>query len=98
MYRQRDFEFVTVSANYPDEQPEVLKFLTKQQASNRNLLFGTKDKTALIEAFDKEWSGALPYTVLLGPKGEVLCKQEGAIDPLELKREILKAIGREKLK
>ncbi len=98
MYRHRDFEFVTVSANYPDEKPEVLKFLTKQQASNRNLLLATKDKTALIEAFDKEWRGALPYTVLLSAKGDVLWKQEGAIDPLELKREILKGIGRMKVK
>ena len=98
MYRHRDFEFVTVAANYPDEKPEVLKFLTKQQASNRNLLLATKDKTALIEAFDPEWRGALPYTVLLSAKGDVLWKQEGAIDPLELKREILKAIGRMKVK
>lgn len=95
MYRQRDFEFVAVAANFPDEKNEVLKFLTKQQASNRNLLFGTTDKYALIAAFDKGWSGALPYTVLLGAKGDVLYKQEGPIDPIALKREILKALGRE---
>ena len=95
MYRQREFEFVSVAANYPDEKGDVLKVLVKQQASNRNLLFGSTDKYALIEAFDKDWRGALPYTVLLGPKGEVLHKIEGAIDPLALKREILKAIGRE---
>jgi thiol-disulfide isomerase/thioredoxin len=98
MYRNRDFEFVTVAANFPDEKNEVLKFLTKQQASNRNLLFGTTDKYALIAAFDKKWSGALPYTVLLSAKGDALYEHEGAIDAIELKREILKAIGREKLK
>ena len=95
VYRLRDFEMVTVAANYPDEQPEVLKFLTRQQASGRNLLLAGKDKAALLGAFDPEWRGALPYTMLLGKKGEVLWKQEGAIEPLELKREILKAIGRE---
>ena len=95
MYRNRDFEFVSVAANFPDEKNEVLKFLTKQQASNRNLLFGTTDKYALIAAFDKTWSGALPYTVLLSAKGEVLYKQEGPIEAIELKREILKALGRE---
>ena len=95
MYRRRDFEFVSVAANFPDEKAEVLKFLTRQQASNRNLLFGTTDKYALIAAFDKTWSGALPYTVLLGAKGEVLFKKEGAIEPIELRREILKALGRE---
>jgi peroxiredoxin len=98
MYRNRDFEFVAVAGNYPDEKPEVLKFLTKQQASNRNLLFGSTDKYQLIEAFDKEWAGGLPYTVLLGAKGEVLYKREGAIEPLALKRAIVAAIGRDKVK
>lgn len=95
MYRRRDFEFVSVAANFPDEKNEVLKFLTKQQASNRNLLFGSTDKYALMAAFDKKWSGALPYTVLLSAKGDVLYQQEGPIDPLALKREILKSLGRE---
>ena len=72
MYRQRDFEFVTVSANYPDEKTEVLKFLGKQQASGRNLLWNSTDKNALVEAFEPKWSGALPFTVLLSPEGEVL--------------------------
>lgn len=98
MYRQRDFEFVSVAANYPDEKGEVLKFLSKQQASSRNLLFGNTDKYSLMAAFDKSWSGALPYSVLLGAKGELLWKCEGAIDSLELKRMILKAIGREMTK
>ena len=45
-------------------------------------------------AFDKDWRGALPYSVLLGAKGDILWKQEGEIDPLELRREILKVLGR----
>lgn len=95
MYRNRDFEFVAVAANFPDEKAQVLKFLTKQQASNRNLLFGSTDKYPLIEAVDKTWSGALPFTVLLSAKGDVLYRREGAIEPLALKRAILDAIGRE---
>jgi len=95
MYRHREFEFVAVSANFPDEKNEVLKFLTRQQASNRNLLFGSTDKYALMAAFDKEWSGALPFTVLVNGAGETLYKKEGAIEAPELKRAILKAIGRE---
>jgi thiol-disulfide isomerase/thioredoxin len=98
MYRRRDFEFISVSANYPDEKNQVLKFLTQQQASNKNLMFGSTEKYKLMEAFDKEWSGALPFTVLIGPKGETLYRHEGPIEPLALKREILKAIGREMAK
>jgi len=98
MYRGRPFEFVSVSANFPNEKSEVLKFLTKTQASNRNLLFASEDKFAMFAAFDKELDGVLPVTVLLSPKGEVLYQHAGEIDPLKLKREILKAIGREMAK
>ena len=92
MYRHRAFELVTVSANYPDENKEVLGFLQKRQASCRNLLFGETDKYKLMEAFDPKWDGALPYTILLGPNREVLYRQQSAIDPLELKRLIVKAL------
>src|SRR5262249_1944686 len=39
MYRNRDFDFVTVATNLPDELPGVLKVLEKQHASTRNLQF-----------------------------------------------------------
>ncbi len=96
MYRQRDFELVTVAAHYPDEKEDALKFLQKQQASNRNLIFGDTDKHKLIEAFDPEWSGALPFTLLIDPAGEVLYRQEGEIDALELKRTIVRELNARK--
>jgi len=98
MYRHRAFELVTVSANYPDEQKEVLAFLREQQASCRNLLFGETDKYKLIDAFDPNWEGALPYSVLLGQNGEVLYKCQEAIDPLEVKRAIVKALKEDRFK
>jgi peroxiredoxin len=98
MYRHRAFELVTVSANFPDEKKEVLAFLKKQQSSGSNLLFGSEDKYKLMEAFDKEWTGALPLTVLVAPGGEVLYRQEGAIDPLEVKRAIVKALKEDRFK
>jgi len=92
MYRHRNFEFVTVAAQFPDEKKEVLDFLTKQQASNRNLIFADGDKYKLMEAFDKDWNAALPYTVLISPTGEYLYKMQGQIDPLELKRIIVRSL------
>jgi len=92
MYRQRAFEMVTVAAQFPDEKKEVLDFLTKQQASSRNLMFADTDKYKLMEAFDKDWNAALPYTVLIGPGGQYLYKVQGSLDPLELKRTIVKAL------
>jgi thiol-disulfide isomerase/thioredoxin len=96
MYRLRDFEVVTVAANYPDESADVERWLKKSQAVTRNLLFSETDKYGLMEAFEPSWSGALPFTILLDPAGEVLYQKEGAFDPLELKRLIVKALNARK--
>ncbi len=96
MYRQRDFELVTVAANFPDERPDVLKFLQKQQASSKNLLFGSPEKYPLMEAFDAEWNGALPFTALIDATGKVLYKNQGPVDSLELKRLIVKTLNARK--
>jgi peroxiredoxin len=89
MYGVRDFSLVTVSANMPDEKPSVLRFLQKQHATSRNLLFSSEDTAALQTAFDPKWDSAVPYTILLGPDGKVLYKKLGSVDVLELRRTIL---------
>jgi peroxiredoxin len=92
-FRHRDFELVTVAAQFPDEQARVLKFLQQHHASTRNLIFGSTDKYALLEALDPEWSGALPHTLLIGPDGKVLYRQTGAIDFLAIRRAIVPALN-----
>lgn len=93
-FRHRDFELVTVAAEFPDQQDKVLAFLGKHHASARNLIFGDPDKYQLIEAFDPDWSGALPHTLLLAPNGEVLFRQTGELDFLELRRAIVPALNK----
>lgn len=92
-FRHRDFELVTVAAQFPDEEARVLKFLQKKNASTRNLIFGTTDKYALIEALDPEWQGALPHTLVIGPDGKVLYRQTGSLDFLALRRAIVPALN-----
>jgi thiol-disulfide isomerase/thioredoxin len=88
MYRGRDFEYVMVSTNLPDERPGVEKLLNKHHASNRNLQFASDDTYAMQAAFDAKWAG-VPYTVLLAPGGKVLYQKQGEVDILELRRIIL---------
>ncbi len=92
-FRNRDFELVTVAAQFPDEEAKVLKFLQQHHASTRNLIYGTTDKYAYIEALDPEWGGALPYTLLIGPDGKVLYRETGGIDFLALRRAIVPALN-----
>jgi len=94
MYRQRDFQFITISMDTPDLHEDIAEFLKEQQASNKNYHFSEEDSYALIEAIDPEWAGALPYTVFVKPGGEIFYRQMGEIDPMELKREIVDYVGR----
>ena len=89
MFRNRDFDYVTVATNMPDEQPGVEKFLNKQHASTRNLIFASTDTYAMQAAFDAKWESGVPYTVLLGPDGKVLYEHTGEVDILDLRRVIL---------
>jgi len=96
MYRGRDFEFISISADDPDNKDKALKFLQKKQASSTNYIFSVDDKYKLIEAIDPKWAGALPYTILVEPDGKVVYAHQGLIDPLELKKLIVNdpVIGR----
>ncbi len=96
MFRRRDFEFISISADDPAKQDKVLKFLQQQQASNTNYLFSVDDKYKLIEAVDPNWQGALPYTILVEPGGKIVYGKQGPIDAGEIKRLIVdnKLIGR----
>ena len=96
MYRHRDFEVVTVSVNQPDEENQVLQFLKKEHASNRNLIFASGERDSLINAFDPQWQGAVPYTVLLDPNGKVMYTEVGSVDILAVKRAIQKGMNERK--
>ena len=96
MYRGRDFEFISLSADDPEKKEKVVRFLKEKQASCKNYLFSTDDKYKLIESVDPKWQGALPYTMLVEPGGKIVYGKQGRIDPMEIKRMIVenRHIGR----
>ena len=89
MYRKRDFEFISVSADKPEKKDKVLQFLKKQQASNTNYIYSGDDKYKLIEAIDPNWQGALPYTILVEPGGKIVYAKQGTIQPRLMKKTIV---------
>ncbi|MDQ8200598.1 redoxin domain-containing protein [Pelagicoccus enzymogenes] len=93
MYSHREFEFVSVSLNRPDEKDRVLAFLKKKQAANKNYLFASAQRTPLIDAFNPEWQGVAPYTVLINPEGEIVHSEVGTIDPTALKLKIVNELN-----
>ncbi|MBE0537449.1 MAG: redoxin domain-containing protein [Phycisphaerae bacterium] len=94
MYRGRDFELVTLSTDKPSHQAGVLSFLTRQQASCTNYIFDKDDIDAFAEALGNGWRGAIPFTLIVKPGGEVLYKEEGILDMLRSRGIIADFLGR----
>lgn len=94
MYGARDFEFVSISTDGLKKKEKVLEFLKDKNSAVKNYLYSSENKYPLIEAVDKNWSGSLPYTLLVAPGGKVVYSHSGVIDPLEVKKEIMMVIGR----
>jgi len=89
MYRDRDFEFISISLDEPGNRDKALQFLQLQQASNSNYLFNLNDKDKMMKAIDPSWRGVLPYTMLVEPGGKMVYAKDGAIDPAILKSTIV---------
>ena len=94
MYRRRPFEMITISLDEPGEQDAALETLRETYASTTNYIFTGENKDALAEALDPEWKGPVPYTLLIAPDGEVVYRQHGPIDPLEVRRAVVERLGR----
>jgi thiol-disulfide isomerase/thioredoxin len=94
MYRQREFDMISISLDTVQNRDKALTFLNRQAASFRNVRFAGTDKDQFAEALDSQWQGAIPYTLLIAPGGEILYRHTGLIDPLEVKRAIVNFLGR----
>jgi peroxiredoxin len=94
MYRNRDFELITISFDPADKGEAVLKFLQEQKASTQNFHYRGENVYDGIEAVGGTWDGGIPYTLVIKPGGEVIYSHTGQIDPLTLRRQIVEVIGR----
>jgi thiol-disulfide isomerase/thioredoxin len=86
IYRSRNFEFISINADKLSRKDNVLKFLQKHEASNRNYIFSSDNNSDLVEAVDPKWDGALPYTLLIGQGGNVIYRIQGTIDIVAVRK------------
>jgi thiol-disulfide isomerase/thioredoxin len=88
MYRNGNFELVTISGDAPDGKAKVLAALQERHVAARNYIFSSTDMDALANALDAKWPGGFPYTILVAPGGQIIQRQMGAIDSMKLKKVI----------
>ncbi len=89
MYRDRDFEFISINADQPSNQNKALGFLREAQASNKNYFSDIGDRHAFAQSINPSWQGKLPYTILIEPGGKIVYAKQGEIDPAALKSTIV---------
>nr|WP_299069453.1 redoxin family protein [uncultured Allomuricauda sp.] len=89
MYGKKDFQFVSLSVDKMEIKDKVSKFLKEEQAAVENYIYSQDDLYELVELVDPNWSGALPYTLLVEPGGEKVYAYQGPFDMLELRRAIV---------
>ena len=85
MYRDRDFELISVCIDEQSKKDSLLQFLKMQEASNSNYLVSTDNKNRITRSIHPLWQGEFPYTILVEPGGEIVYSKEGAVDPAKLK-------------
>jgi peroxiredoxin len=88
MYRNGNFELVTISGDDPEQKTKVLAALQARHVAARNYIFDSKDMDALANALDAQWPGGFPYTILVAPGGKIIQRQMGAVDAMKLKKVI----------
>lgn len=86
IYRSRQFEFVSINADKLSRKDYVLKFLQKNEASNKNYIFSSDNNSELVESVDSQWSGALPYTMLIEQGGNIIYRNQGPINMVEMRK------------
>lgn len=89
MYRDRDFEFISINTDGTGEKEKILKFLETQQASNSNFQISSEENPVWFHSVNPGWHGDLPYTLLIEPGGKIVFAKEGTIDPASLKKTIV---------
>lgn len=94
MYRNGNFELVTICADAPDHKDKALALLKDRQVAARNYLMDKENNDALSAALDPDWPGGFPYTILVAPGGKIIQRQMGEVDTMKLKKVIALYPGR----
>jgi len=95
-YRGR-IDFITISLDFAEElDAAVPKYLTEMKAEMPTYLLTSSDENAVISSIAKDWSGALPSTILYNEKGEITYLRQGKISRETLTGEIEKTLGEKK--
>lgn len=83
---------IFVSADFPESRSRALEFLEKQGVDWTTYFKAGKDQP-FIESLSEEWSGALPFTKIIGIEGDTVTSWEQSADYEKFEHYVKKAIN-----
>ncbi|HEX6279120.1 MAG TPA: TlpA disulfide reductase family protein [Pyrinomonadaceae bacterium] len=82
-------DLITVTLDEPSEiNTTVPEFLSQMGSDSPAFLLKTQDQDAAINLVSKDWTGALPFTILINAQGETVYSRQGKFNPSALVAEI----------
>jgi len=91
-HREDGLRLMLVSADFDDQLPAVRRFLASQ-AVNETTYIKTGDDNAFINGLHRDWSGALPATLVFDASGRLTGFWEGAADENRFEHAVIAAIA-----
>jgi thiol-disulfide isomerase/thioredoxin len=91
-YKAKGYEFITVSADEPEQLKDAAAFLDKMKVAAPTYIKKAKDDDKFSGAIDPKWSGALPASFLYDRSGRKVRSFFGEVKPSELEAAIQKLL------
>lgn len=83
-YKNKNVEVILLSMDFPNKADNILvPFLEKKQYKNRIILLDDPNQNTWIPKVSKEWSGALPATLIYNKKKREFYEQSFTYEELE---------------
>jgi thiol-disulfide isomerase/thioredoxin len=94
-YKPRGLEFITISLDETEELNKgVPKFLGRVKSTMPAYLLDLEKQEEAFDIIDRDWPGALPFTLLYDGNGQVVFKRSGKLNIAELRGEIEKIVNK----
>lgn len=91
-YKAQGLEFVTISADEPEQKKDAAAFLDKAKVAAPVYIRQAKDDDKFTAGIDAKWSGALPATFLYDKTGKKVRSFFGEVKLAELEAAIKKLL------
>ena len=78
MYRDRDFEFVSISIDDPDQKAQAFRGSPASTSQRRTICSTPPIATSSPMPLDPKWAGPIPYTLLIAPGGQIIYRHDRA--------------------